>query len=74
MNFKLVPIQTDHFCDCSGILLEKHLQKLTNTPFNKAFNEDNAETIDQIMETSDSPQCISSIDASVFENVPDVAI
>lgn len=26
------------------------------------------------METSDSPQCISSIDASVFENVPDVAI
>lgn len=35
MNFKLVPIQTDHFCDCSGInfLLEKHLQKLTSTPF-----------------------------------------
>lgn len=62
--------------DCSGVnfLLEKHLSKLTNTPFNKAFDDDNIETIDQILESSESPQCVSSFDASVFANVPDDAI
>lgn len=62
--------------DCTGahFLLEKHLPVLTNMQFNKAFDDDNTDNIDEISEMNDSPQCSASIDASTFENIPDDAI
>lgn len=59
--------------DCSGahFLLESHLLQLTNPLLNKPFDDDNLEMNDIISLESDMPQCTSSFDASVYENLSD---
>lgn len=62
--------------DCSGayFFLDQHLFASTSSNLNKAFDADNIDDNNSILDEINSPHCTSSFDASVYQNIDDNVI
>lgn len=62
--------------DCSGpnFLLETYLAEISDPLQSKAFDDENIDQINEILEKNDTSQCYASTDASTYYSIPEQKI